>query len=559
MSKLGVGRKNAENRVKADTVPHPKVGEQGGRMYEIDAPLERLMHTIGAGFFNEPTYYQSGSENADGAGESAQSLMKTMREAAAQDPEAYLCILCWARDDLRLRSTPEVGLAIAAVDDGCKPHIRRYAPRILTRLDQVCSAFAAFRHLYQRSGSRHSGTLPHAFGKALGDRISNADEYEILKYQGGQPPRLSDVLIMIRKYGSFVPKSLFEYIVNGTEPEGYPRISARMRFDRADTLDEALAWAKEGAVTWDRMLMRFGNVDKKRLWEWLLDEDALPYMALLRNLRNIAESEVDASRLQAVADQISKPENVENSKQLPFRFYSAYREMEKIGCQSLMAACDAALDISVRNLPRLPGASLALVDLSGSMDQCVSRRSQISMKEVAAVLAAILAKTQGEGSWIYAFAASHKRIVFNPRESAMSCVERILRTNVGHATIPGPAVMECVKKKAEFDRIVILSDMCCYRDSWSGRWGGGESVTLPEALAEYESRIGPVWTYSCNLSGDSQGSQADPKNKRVMLVSGFSEKIMDLFRQFEGIEDAETEGKSIPSIDQIRERYLVRD
>ena len=89
--------------------------------------------------------------------------------------------------------------------------------------------------------------------------------------------------------------------------------------------------------------------------------------------------------------------------------------------------------------------------------------------------------------------------------------------------------------------------------------GWRESVTLPEALAEYESRIGPVWTYSCNLSGDSQGSQADPKNKRVMLVSGFSEKIMDLFRQFEGIEDAETEGKSIPSIDQIRERYLVRD
>ena len=86
MSKLGVGRQNAENRVKADTVPHPKVGEQGGRMYEIDAPLERLMHTIGAGFFNEPTYYQSGSENADGAGESAQSLMKTMREGRRARP-----------------------------------------------------------------------------------------------------------------------------------------------------------------------------------------------------------------------------------------------------------------------------------------------------------------------------------------------------------------------------------------------------------------------------------------------------------------------------------------
>ena len=52
------------------------------------------------------------------------------------------------------------------------------------------------------------------------------------------------------------------------------------------------------------------------------------YMALLRNLRNFIEKGVKEDSIQYVIDRLTNPEQVERSKQFPFRFYSAAKVLE---------------------------------------------------------------------------------------------------------------------------------------------------------------------------------------------------------------------------------------
>jgi TROVE domain len=53
-------------------------------------------------------------------------------------------------------------------------------------------------------------------------------------------------------------------------------------------------------------------------------------MALLRNLRNIIEARVSAEHIEKVCTRLADPYQVAKSKQFPFRFMSAYREVEMI-------------------------------------------------------------------------------------------------------------------------------------------------------------------------------------------------------------------------------------
>src|SRR4030042_4520476 len=85
----------------------------------------------------------------------------------------------------------------------------------------------------------------------------------------------------------------------------------------------------ETPFTWETELSAKGN--KKETWEPLIDSKRVGYMALLRNLRNILQAGVSNAHIEKVCEYLSNKEAVENSKQLPFRFLSAYRELKKVG------------------------------------------------------------------------------------------------------------------------------------------------------------------------------------------------------------------------------------
>ncbi|XP_023230818.1 telomerase protein component 1-like [Centruroides sculpturatus] len=84
--------------------------------------------------------------------------------------------------------------------------------------------------------------------------------------------------------------------------------------------------------TWETKLSTKGN--KASVWQNLLDQKKLPYMAMLRNLRNLIVTGISKKHHQQVVNTISSEKAVIKSKQFPLRFFAAYQAIQEL--QSLL-------------------------------------------------------------------------------------------------------------------------------------------------------------------------------------------------------------------------------
>jgi len=117
--------------------------------------------------------------------------------------------------------------------------------------------------------------------------------------------------------------------------------------------------------------------------KWDIEHPKMGLMARVRNLRNLTKHDVD---LDYTIKCLTDANAVKKSKMLPFRWYSAYRELGGSGIEAnnhwyykepakpdvmasphLLAALEDAFDMSVSNLPDLGDDVLIVVDQSGSM------------------------------------------------------------------------------------------------------------------------------------------------------------------------------------------------
>lgn len=84
--------------------------------------------------------------------------------------------------------------------------------------------------------------------------------------------------------------------------------------------------------TWETLLSAKGN--KAETWEELIDHKKLPFMAMLRNLRNLILTGVDYKYHRWAMNKLNNEETIARSKQFPFRFFSAYEaiavDLEKL-------------------------------------------------------------------------------------------------------------------------------------------------------------------------------------------------------------------------------------
>lgn len=74
--------------------------------------------------------------------------------------------------------------------------------------------------------------------------------------------------------------------------------------------------------------LRFGN--KAEVWHRLIDNKKLPYMATIRNLRNLVLSGIDNSHVDTVCKYIGNEKAVINSRMFPFRFYTAFDVLDDL-------------------------------------------------------------------------------------------------------------------------------------------------------------------------------------------------------------------------------------
>jgi len=484
-------------RVKGETTTNLA----GGTAYKMSATKRLIERTVGA-FWSEDLFYAKG-------GKIATDIVNDIREVAKTDPKFPLQLAAWARNDLYLRTTPQVILVESANIEACKPFVREYTPKIVKRADELSEVIA-----YQLSA--HGKPIPNSLKKGLADAFAKFDEYQLNKYDSDKNAvSLSDVLHLIyRKDGYPVSKAMWNYLVNGeVDAEALPKTAAlKAMLQSKEFNDEAKALIAKSGATWETVTSHFGST--KEVWESVIPN--MGYMALLRNLRNFEQKGV---ALQPVLRRISDPDQVKRSKQLPYRFYSAYKNVTN---SDIKQAISRAFEASVSNVT-LDGRTGVIVDLSGSMTGSnPSNKSDITYREIASVMGAIAVK-KADRSVVVGFADHAQTIDLNSDDTMMTNLAKISRTNVGGATYAHKGFAE-LAMHGEFDRIILISDMQCYGTVRRGfsNWTSG----VYDEWKSYSAKYSKATLYSLNVAAYGT-AQVPTFEDRAIIINGWSDKVLD--------------------------------
>ena len=269
---------------------------------------------------------------------------------------------------------------------------------------------------------------------------------------------------------------------------------------------------------------------KKEAWVELIKEKKIKYFALLRNLRNIIEQAPEV--IEEACEMLVDEKAIKRSLVLPFRFVTAYAEIEKMDGKiqrRVLKAINDAVDISLNNVPKFDGETLVVIDASGSMDDAVAGGT-LRMRDVASLFASILAKSSNAD--VMLFGTYAKYVPYQLTDSTMSITKQLIGYNRGPGASSGKrgsfevgfgtnyhAIFNEANKK--YDRVVIISD-------GQGWMNGGEPS---KEYASYKNKFSakPL-IYSWDLAG--YGSMMFPQ-RSVFTIAGYSDKIFKVMQLFE--------------------------
>lgn len=543
---------------------------EGQDVYEIQDPSERLVSIVGT-MMGEPKFYPTDpnvvrdengcikhySYNKEDFDDQAQMIVNTAIEVAeSESPSDLVKIAHWARKELKMRTTPQVLLAVAAQMEQTKPFVRLYAQRIINRADELKQSFIAYRSLW---GSDHS--LPNAFKRGLSDAFSTFRPLDFVKYEGQGRPTFADLLKVIdRKKGWPVSQALDVFLKTGeiTDPKALPQLHARKQLAKCKSFGkQAKEYAKKSHANWEVLVSQFGN--KAEVWEHLIETEALGYMALMRNLRNILQAGVSKSHLQQVCDKLVR--GAVGSKQLPFRFLTAKMMIDAEcssyqGVKMVSISLEKAAEAVGESMHRIPGKTLAVVDSSGSMSAPVSGKSKMSCMGAGAMLCSLLYSNSSKGSAVGHFADRFALCRGVNQMGPLGIANHIIgrQGSVGYGTNMEDVLRWAIQNKKVFDRIVTFSDFQTY----GGRYICGGDQTYDNLWKRYKKEIAPNCTlHSIDLAGHGR-SVTKQGDTDVNLMNGFSEKMLDQILRFEGI-DPESgtvdEEKREFTLEYIRKNY----
>lgn len=280
---------------------------------------------------------------------------------------------------------------------------------IIQRADELCEFLA----VYWRDGKC---PLAGQVKKGLAKAFQKFDAYSLAKYNRDNTIKLRDVLFMVHA--------------------------------KPTTKEQAKIWKKlvdgtlESPDTWEVSLSGEGK-DKKAKWERLLKETKLGGMALLRNLRNMKETGVSSSLVK------QSIKTMKTDRILPFRFIAAAKYAPQWEPE-----IEIALFSCLEEQIQLRGKTIILIDISGSMDQPLSSKSEMDRLDAACGLA-ICAREMCEDVEIYSFSEKCKQIA--PRRG-FALRDAIVKSQMHGRTYLGNAIGEIRKTNIEYDRLIVITD-----------------------------------------------------------------------------------------------------
>ena len=344
-------------------------------------------------------------------------------------------------------------------------------PKIITRADDI----SEFLLMYFTDADFKEKKQPIAkfIQRGLQRAFKKFDEYSLAKYKGvGNKMSLRDVMLLTR------PKP---------SNEEQSALWKRLLENKLTTPD-----------TWEVELSK--SKDKRSSWERLLLEEKLGGLAMLRNIRNMKEAGTDTLKIVAGINKInsgmllpinfitSAVINPEFSKQLEDKFFTCFNQDKK-----------------------LKGKTCVLLDVSGSMDDKISSKSQNTRRDVAGALGIILNEIC-EYVWLVAFDTNLHQL---PNARGFSLISELNKYSGGTNLYSAIAYF----KDKDFDRVIVITD----EQATDSR----TSVPIFDNKKQY---------YIINVASYQKGLDfRKDEAQKIVRINGWSDKVVDYIVEYEKI------------------------
>lgn len=520
MAKFNTSTATARNGIGfTSTTGVTGTNHKGAKGFERDAKSELFLSAVSD--FVQDTFYESSSER--------QARTRSLVSKIAVSDSAWLVSLVgWLRNEANLRS---ISLVIAMegassmIANGV-PGARNLVSSALTRADEPGEALAYWMGQKGRK-------IPAAVKRGIADAaVKTYNEFSFGKYDSDSKGfTFADVIRLTHpKPKDTVQADLFKYAMSyrfdsSVEiPASLGMLHKRKSFlsmDKNDLRnllksDGGSAALKHAGLTWEAVAGSVG-LDKD-IWEALIPN--MGYMALMRNISNFVKYDVSAATQKSVAHRLADPEQVAKSRQLPFRFLSAYNANK---FNSMFGyALDQALVESMSNVPALKGKTLILVDRSGSMFNSPGKSTGLNFADSAAIFGVALALRAEDAKLVQYGSAyygpAHEEVKVRKGDSILKTLEKF--RDMG-GTDTNTAVRENYDKS--YDRVILITD------EQYGYYGS--SSRNP---ADLVSASTPVYVW--NLAGYKYGQSENTANRYVF--GGLNDQAFKLIPLLESGRDS---------------------
>lgn len=319
--------------MKTNTKPAPLRTHEGAVAKHI-SPEAQLRRSVMSCMLWEGEFYESGV-----------SISERIKSLIPQvDPRAVADIAIEARSKMNLRHVPLLIVRAMAM----LPKHRALVAETLASVIQRPDELSEFVSIYWKDKRQ---PLSAQVKKGLAKAFTKFNAYSLAKYNRDGAVKLRDVLFLCHaKPKDDAQAADWKQLVSGTLPV-------------PDTWEVALS----------------SGVDKKEAWSRLLAENKLGALALLRNLRNITQAGIPLPVIRAAVAGMS------TTRVLPFRFIAAATHAPR-----LEPELEAAMFRNLLDHPKLPGHTVLMVDVSGSMSSKISGKSDLTRRDAACGLAMLL-------------------------------------------------------------------------------------------------------------------------------------------------------------------------
>ena len=340
---------------------------------------------------------------------------------AFYDPEFVLKAAVYTRRELNIRTTANAVLGYAAGLPSVQPHLRRYFGAAVVLPSDWLEVVTYYRAFYAERWVRagHSArTLPAALRHALVAKFADFDEYQLAKYNkeraikrrlrkqrelqqqeqqqeqerqedGSSDSNCSKGEVTMKQMVRLLHLTTPQMTVMALLGKRYP--ATELDFLQArlpGTFDAARAGRRMRLPvpeTWETLVALRGNT--AATWETLIDHNKLPFMAMLRNLRNLLLTGVHARYHRWAMDRLRNERTVAASKQFPFRFLSAFDAVpaDAAAYRRMLADANRADSAHPRARPFVPAevpTDALLADYRAALDTAVQLAARTNIKHI---------------------------------------------------------------------------------------------------------------------------------------------------------------------------------